>query len=93
VTKWDLVAYLSGLVTMGYLACGLFFAKFWWRSRDFLFLAFALAFWLLAANTVLLVALPPPNAQRTWLYFLRVPAYLLIAAAIVRKNTGGVREE
>jgi hypothetical protein len=93
VTKWDLVTYLSGLVTMGYLACGLFFAKFWWRSRDFLFLAFALAFWLLAANSVLLIALPPPDEQRIWLYLLRVPAYLLIAAAIVRKNTDGARDE
>jgi hypothetical protein len=29
MTKRNLVLYLSGLVTMGYLACGLFFAKFW----------------------------------------------------------------
>jgi hypothetical protein len=93
VSKGDLVTFLAGLVTMGYLACGLFFAKFWRRSRDFLFLAFAAAFWLLATNTVLLIAVPPADGQRTWLYLLRVPAYLLIAAAIIRKNTGDAREE
>jgi hypothetical protein len=32
---------------------------------------------------------PKPDEQRTWFYLLRVAAYLLIAVAIVRKNTGG----
>jgi Family of unknown function (DUF5985) len=93
VTGWTLVVYLTGMVTAGFLACGLFFARFWWRSRDFLFAAFAGAFWLLAASTVLLVALPPPSEERTWFYLLRVVAYLLIAVAIVRKNTGGAGED
>ena len=87
MTRWDFVIYLSGLITMGYLACGLFFAKFWWRSRDFLFLAFAVAFWLMAADSTALTMLPPQDEKRVWVYLLRVPGYLFIVLAIVRKNT------
>jgi hypothetical protein len=93
VIGWDFAIYLSGLITMGYLACGLFFAKFWWRSRDLLFLAFAVAFWLMAADSTLLAMLPPQDQRRVWVYLLRVPGYLLIVLAIVRKNTGGADRE
>jgi O-antigen ligase len=80
--------FLSGMVTAGFLAAGLFFARFWSRSRDFLFLAFTLAFWLLALNQALVVLLPEPNDRESWFYLLRVAAFLLIAAAIIRKNAG-----
>ncbi len=80
-------SYLSGMVTAGFMACGLFFARFWWRSRDVLFLAFAAAFWLLALNAALVVLVPEPDEMKSWFYLLRVTAFLLIAAAIVRKNT------
>jgi Family of unknown function (DUF5985) len=93
MTRWGFVTYVSGLVTMGYLACGLFFAKFWWRSRDLLFLAFAIAFWFMAADATLLAALAPQDQRRLWVYLLRIPAYLLIVLAIVRKNTNVAREE
>ncbi len=39
--------FLSGAVAFGFLVCGLFFLRYWHRSRDGLFLAFALAFALL----------------------------------------------
>ena len=80
------ISYLSGMITAGFLACGLFFAKFWWRSRDFLFLAFAAAFWLLALNAALVVLIPEPEHARSAFYLPRVAAFLLIAIAIVRKN-------
>ncbi len=84
-----LIVYLSGIVTAGFLACGLFFAKFWWRSRDVLFLAFGAAFWLLAVNAALVVLVPEPEHARSGFYLLRVAAFLLIAVAIFRKNSGG----
>ncbi len=93
MTRWGVVVYLSGLTTMGSLACGLFFVKFWWRSRDLLFLAFAIAFWLLAADATLLALLPPQDPRRVWVYLLRIPAYLLIVLAIIRKNTSAANEE
>jgi uncharacterized protein DUF5985 len=80
--------FLSGMVTAGFLTAGLFFARFWSRSRDFLFLAFAAAFWLLAANQALVVLVLEPGDRQSWFYLLRVAAFLLIAVAIVRKNAG-----
>lgn len=80
------IIYLSGIVTAGYLACGLFFLRFWRRSGDFLFVAFAGAFWLLALNAALIMLLPEPEETRVWFYLLRIAAFLLIAVAIVRKN-------
>jgi Family of unknown function (DUF5985) len=78
--------FLAGMVTAGFLAAGLHFARFWSRSRDFLFLAFTAAFWLLALNEALVALLPQPDHGESWFYLLRVAAFLLIAAAIVRKN-------
>lgn len=74
------------MVTTGFLACGLFFLRFWTRSGDLLFLAFATAFWLLALNIALVVLIPEPDEIRTYFYLIRVLAYLLIVLAIVRKN-------
>jgi len=93
VTTSVIYSYLSGMITAGFLACGLFFARFWWRSRDFLFLAFAAAYWLLALNATFVVLLPAPNGERSLFYLLRIAAFLLIAIAIVRKNTNEAGEE
>jgi hypothetical protein len=84
--------FLSGMVAAGFLAAGLFFVRFWSRSRDFLFLAFATAFWLLALNEALVVLEPEPEDRQSGFYLLRVAAFLLIAVAIVRKNTGSGTE-
>lgn len=85
--------YLSGMVTAGFLAAGLFFARFWSRSRDSLFLAFTAAFWLLALNQLLVSVVDETEEQRSWFYLLRVAAFLLIAIAIVRKNAGGAGDD
>jgi hypothetical protein len=78
--------FLSGMVTAGFLAGGLFFARFWARSRDSLFLAFAAAFWLLALNELLVSLVDEPSDTQSVFYLLRVAAFVLIAVAIVRKN-------
>lgn len=85
--------FLGGMVTAGFLAGGLFFARFWARSRDSLFLAFTAAFWLLALNQLLVSLVEEPEYSQSWFYLLRVAAFLLIAAAIVRKNAGGTDGE
>lgn len=82
----DVISFFSGIVTAGFLASGLFFLRFWSRSRDFLFLAFAAAFWLLALNVAVVILIPEPEEARSWFYLIRVVAYVLIAIAIVRKN-------
>ncbi len=48
-----LLDYLAGAVTLGYLIAAVFFLRFWRKTGDRLFLAFAAAFGLLALNQVM----------------------------------------
>ncbi len=81
-----LETFLSGAVTMGFLAAGLFFLRFWRRTRDGLFLAFAMAFWLLGLNQALIALTDIPVEERSPLYLLRLAAFGLIIVSIWRKN-------
>ena len=78
--------FLSGAITMGFLLGGLFFLRFWRETRDQLFLTFAIAFWLLGIVQALLVLGPTEPEERSWLFVLRLVAFLLIAGSIIRKN-------
>lgn len=78
--------YVSGVITMGYVIAGLFFLRFWTRTRDTLFVAFACAFWLLALNQAIVALAGIPREEQSWIYLLRLAAFTLIIAAIVRKN-------
>ncbi|NDV89323.1 hypothetical protein GTW51_21915 [Aurantimonas aggregata] len=78
--------FMSGLIVAGFLISGLFFLRFWRRTGDLLFMAFALAFWLLALNQTLLVMSDLPYEERSWIYLLRLAAFTLIIVAIIRKN-------
>jgi hypothetical protein len=84
-----LYAFLSGAVTLGFLVAALFFVRFWRRTRDALFGAFAAAFLLLGLNQALLVVGRVPVEERSWLYLLRLAAFLIIIVAIANKNRGG----
>lgn len=78
--------FVSGLITMGYVTAGLFLLRFWARTRDGLFLAFAAAFWLLAANQGLLTIYTGRREEETSLSLLRLAAFGLIIVAIAAKN-------
>jgi hypothetical protein len=71
---------------MGFLVAGLFFLRFWRRSQDRLFLAFALAFWLLGAGQAMLALTNIPVEERSWLYLVRLAAFSLILVSIALKN-------
>jgi hypothetical protein len=84
--------FLSGAVAFGFLVCALFFLRFWSRIGDELFLAFALAFALLGAGQAILALANIPTEEQSYLYLIRLTAFALILAAILRKNRGaGVR--
>jgi hypothetical protein len=86
--------FLAGAIAMGFALAGLFFLKFWKRTRDELFLAFTGAFWLLGLGQALLTFSDIPLEERSWLYLLRLAAFILILIAIWRKNStrsGGSR--
>ena len=78
--------FLSGAIVMGFVVAGLFFLRFWKRTHDSLFIAFALAFWLLGLNQGLLTFTNIPVEERSWLYLIRLAAFSLILVSIWRKN-------
>lgn len=78
--------FLAGIVTGGFLVAGLFFLSFWRRTHDGLFLAFALAFWLLGLAQVILALGNVPVEERSWIFLIRLAAFTLILVAIVRTN-------
>jgi hypothetical protein len=83
VTLYD---FLSGAVAFGFLVCALFFLRFWRRTRDELFIAFALAFGLLGAVQAALALSSIPTEERAPIYLFRLLAFVIILFAIFRKN-------
>jgi hypothetical protein len=75
-----------GAVAMGHLIACVFFLKFWTRTRDQLFATFAAAFALLSLEQALIAWAGLPKEEQTWFYLLRLLAFVLIIAAILRKN-------
>jgi hypothetical protein len=78
--------FLSGATTVGFAIAGLFFLRFWKRTHDSLFLAFALAFWLLGIVQASLALTDFPEEERSLFYLVRLAAFVLILVAIWRKN-------
>ncbi len=78
--------FLSGAVSLGFIVCALFFLRFWRRTRDGLFMAFALAFSLLGLGQAILALANIPTEERGSIYLIRLAAFALILIAIVRKN-------
>lgn len=82
----SLLSFLSGVVTLGFVVAALFFLRFWRDTRDPLFLSFAGAFLLLGVGQAVLALAGIPDEHRSWVYLLRLVAFLMIILAIVRKN-------
>lgn len=78
--------FLSGAVGFGFFVCALFFLRFWRRTRDELFLAFALSFALLGTGQTVLALANIPTEERGSIYLIRLAAFALIILAILRKN-------
>jgi hypothetical protein len=81
-----LLDFIAGAITFGFLLSALYFARFWRRTGDPLFLSFAAAFGLLGIGQALLSLSNVPVEERSWLYLIRLAAFALILFAIVRKN-------
>ena len=83
-----MIDFLSGAVTMGFVIAAVFFLRFWRRTRDRFFLAFAVAFALLALNQGLAAWLGNADERVGYTYLLRVLGFVIILAGIVDKNLG-----
>lgn len=78
--------FLSGATTMGYAIASLFFLRFWRRTHDGLFLAFAIAFLLLVLNAALVSMSNLEVEDRAILYLLRLAAFTIIIGAVIQKT-------
>lgn len=78
--------FLGGAISMGYAIAALLFLKFWHRTREGLFLAFAAAFLLLGVNQALLTLTRIPLEERSSLYLIRLVAFTLIIGAFWWQN-------
>jgi uncharacterized membrane protein len=76
---------VAGGIVAGYALAGLFFLRYWRDTSDRLFLIFALAFWVLALMRIALTYVDEDEI-RTYLYWGRFLAFVLILGAILDKN-------
>jgi hypothetical protein len=78
--------FLAGAIVMGFAVAALMFLKFWKRTREGLFLAFSGSFLLLGITQALLTLGDFQDEERSWLYLLRLAAFLLILFAMWWQN-------
>jgi hypothetical protein len=78
--------FLQGATMMGSAAVGLFFLRFWRKTGDRLFAAFALAFGLMAARRVLQSLFRVASEHVHYFYVIQMLAYTIIIYAIIDKN-------
>lgn len=81
-----MIEFASGAITLGFLVAATFFLRFWRKTSDRFFLAFASAFLLLALNQALAQWIGAADERVGYTYLLRVLGFVLILAAIVDKN-------
>ena len=82
----DLGSFLQGALAMGSLVAGLLFLAYGRDSRDRLFGFFAVAFWILGLNWLLVAVIAPTAEHRHWFYLFRLAAFVLIVFGVVDKN-------
>ncbi|HZP12901.1 MAG TPA: DUF5985 family protein [Nevskiaceae bacterium] len=81
-----ITGFLIGIIFALYMIGALFFLKFWMRTRDRLFVAFAAAFVIEGLNRLRFLVVPDPEEGSFGIYAVRIIAFSLIAAAIIAKN-------
>ncbi|HVI80655.1 MAG TPA: DUF5985 family protein [Candidatus Acidoferrum sp.] len=78
--------FLLGVIATASLTAGLFFVRFWKRTHDRLFLAFAAFFFVEAINRIVLLCFERPNEGSPWIYLIRLLALVILLSAILEKN-------
>lgn len=84
--NFPVTIFLSGFATATFFAAGLFFFKFWKRSREPFFFFFAWACWILATERTLWLFADGISDTSKWLFIFRMAAFLLIILAVYRAN-------
>lgn len=78
--------FLMGAVAMSCLVAALFFFRFYWETKDFLFLMFSISFLVESINRTALGAMRLHGEGDPGIYLIRLLSYLLILAGIISKN-------
>ena len=81
-------AVLQAIAATAAAANGLFFFGFWRRSGDALFGYFGGAFVLLSLSWLLLALFSPHGEAESYIYAIRLLAFLLLIAGMIAKNRG-----
>jgi uncharacterized membrane protein HdeD (DUF308 family) len=81
--------FLLGVIAASSIIAGLFFLKFWRKTHDSFFLAFAASFLIEGLNRSAILLVNKPNEGSPWTYLVRLLSFLLILVAILRKNYEG----
>ena len=78
--------FITGAIAMASGVVALFFLRFWRDTGDRLFAMFSLSFLLLGLTRVALVLSRHYLEAHTFLYWVRLAAFLIILVAIIDKN-------
>lgn len=79
--------FFSGATMVGSWVVGVFFFKYWTRSKDRLFFMFALSFWIMALERLLIIVFTDVEREEyAYFYLFRLCAFFIILVAIADKN-------
>jgi hypothetical protein len=78
--------FLSGAVMTCFLTAAVFFARFWTKTRDQLFILFSISFALLGVERIFLLLTPKEDEVRTYVYLVRLISFIIIIYAVIAKN-------
>ena len=84
--------FLSGMAAALCLVAGLFFLRFWRKTRDRFFAFFAASFWLMAVHRIVNLYMRDNNENLVGVYSIRLVAFVLILVAIIDKNRAAPRK-
>lgn len=78
--------FLLGFIAALSLIAALFFLRFWWATRDRLFISFVIFFAVQGCSDAAILSYSHPNLGHPWLYLVRLLSIFVVLAAILAKN-------
>lgn len=92
MNAWPIAqSFMLGALVTACAVAGMFFLRFWRRTRDRLFGIFAISFWLLGLNWLLLACTSRDETRDVAFYLIRLLAFVLILIGIADKNRASRR--
>jgi hypothetical protein len=82
---------LLGAISISSIIAGAFFLRYWTRTKDRLFLFFAVSFFIEGLNRFALGTVDHPSEANPFFYIVRFVSFSLILVAIIQKNVGAGR--